>query len=200
METGQTARELMDRSEIRENVTQALASLRVSSLLDVDQISSALLQSTVSIRLVFLLVCFISHLSAIYSEKLFINLNFSLPEAVPSELVCGNCQKRVLEAVGKMIHVMEEQLGPGVLSAAETGMNILNIIGAVPPPCPARNSPALSVNRTERVNVLCSVCFQATPWLLCLSRPVLPALTQPSRALCSQLPQSPCQHWVTQGP
>lgn len=47
MESGQSAWELMDRREIRENVTQALASLPVSSLLDVDQISSALSQSTV---------------------------------------------------------------------------------------------------------------------------------------------------------
>uniref|UniRef100_A0A3B5AAD0 Polycystic kidney disease 1b n=1 Tax=Stegastes partitus TaxID=144197 RepID=A0A3B5AAD0_9TELE len=69
--------ELMDRREIRENVTQALASLPVSSLLDVDQISSALSQST---------------------------------QAVPSELICESCQEKVLEAVGKMIHVIEEQL------------------------------------------------------------------------------------------
>lgn len=48
MGSGQTARELTDRQEIRENVTKALASLPVSSLLDVDQISSALSQSTVS--------------------------------------------------------------------------------------------------------------------------------------------------------
>ncbi|XP_068439233.1 polycystin-1 [Clinocottus analis] len=96
MESGRTATELMDRREIRENVTQALASLPVSSLLNVDQISSALSQST----------------------------------AVPSELVCEKCQQKVLEAVGKMIHVMEEQMHPGVLSALETGRDILNIIGS----------------------------------------------------------------------
>ncbi|XP_027144915.1 polycystin-1 [Larimichthys crocea] len=96
MESGQSAWELMDRREIRENVTQALASLPVSSLLDVDQISSALSQST----------------------------------AVPSELVSENCQEKVLEAVGKMIHVMEEQMSPGVQAAVETGRNILNIIGS----------------------------------------------------------------------
>ncbi|KAK9530722.1 hypothetical protein VZT92_012210 [Zoarces viviparus] len=96
MESGRTATELMDRREIRENVTQALASLPVSSLLSVDQISSALSQST----------------------------------AVPSELVCEKCQQKVLEAVGKMIHVMEEQMSPGVWSALETGRNILNIIGS----------------------------------------------------------------------
>lgn len=43
-----TAKDLVDRREIRKNVTEALTSLPVSSLLDVDQISSALLQSTVS--------------------------------------------------------------------------------------------------------------------------------------------------------
>lgn len=66
MESGQTARELMGRREIRENVTQALASLRVSSLLDVDQISSALSQSTVSNHL----VCFLIILrSEIFSDQ-----------------------------------------------------------------------------------------------------------------------------------
>ncbi|XP_070708244.1 polycystin-1 [Pempheris klunzingeri] len=95
MDSGQTAKELTDRREIRENVTQALASLPVSSLQDVDQISSALSQST----------------------------------AVPSELACDNCPEKLLEAVGKMIRVMEEQMSPGVLSAFETGKNILNIIG-----------------------------------------------------------------------
>lgn len=40
----------MDRREIRKNVTQALTSLPVSSLLDLDQMTSALLQSTVGKR------------------------------------------------------------------------------------------------------------------------------------------------------
>lgn len=48
LESGMTAKDLVDRREIRKNVTEALTSLPVSSLLDVDQISSALLQSTVS--------------------------------------------------------------------------------------------------------------------------------------------------------
>lgn len=43
-----TDRDLRDRREIRGNVTQALASLPMSSVLDVGQISSALAQSTVS--------------------------------------------------------------------------------------------------------------------------------------------------------
>ncbi|KAL6094663.1 uncharacterized protein ACO6RY_16023 [Pungitius sinensis] len=95
MESGRTASELMDRREMRENVTQALASLPVTSLLNVDQISSALSQST----------------------------------AVPSELICEKSQRKVLEAVGKMIHVMEEQKSPGVFSALEAGRNILSVIG-----------------------------------------------------------------------
>ncbi|AWP17296.1 putative polycystin-1-like [Scophthalmus maximus] len=96
MESEPTVRELMDRREIRGNVAQALASLPVSSLLDVVQISSALAQAT----------------------------------AVPSELVCEGCRVRVLDAVGKMIRVIEEQMSPGVLSALETGRNILNVIGS----------------------------------------------------------------------
>ena len=58
-------------------------------------------------------------------------LNCCFPEAVPGELVCENCQENVLETVGKMIHVMEEQRRPGGLSSVETGRNILLIIGAV---------------------------------------------------------------------
>uniref|UniRef100_UPI003AAB6BD9 polycystin-1 n=1 Tax=Centroberyx gerrardi TaxID=166262 RepID=UPI003AAB6BD9 len=96
MESGQSVRELMDRREIRGNVTRALASLPISSLQDVDQISSALAQST----------------------------------AVASELVCDGCQEKVLEAVRKMIHVMEEQTNVGVSSVVDTGKNILNVIGS----------------------------------------------------------------------
>ncbi|XP_068614855.1 polycystin-1-like [Brachionichthys hirsutus] len=97
MELEQTAEELKDRREIRKKVTEALVSLPVSSMVDVEQISSALLQST----------------------------------AVPRELLCEHCQDKVLETVGKMIHVMEEQLSPGALLAVETGRNILNIIGSI---------------------------------------------------------------------
>ncbi|KAG7226594.1 hypothetical protein INR49_003751, partial [Caranx melampygus] len=49
--------------------------------------------------------------------------------AVPSELVCTDCQEKVLEAVGRMIRVMEKQMRPGVLSTLETGQNILKVIG-----------------------------------------------------------------------
>lgn len=47
MASGQSTRELNMKKEIRENVTKALLSLPVSSMMDVDQISSALVQSTV---------------------------------------------------------------------------------------------------------------------------------------------------------
>lgn len=59
---------------------------------------------------------------------------FSLFQAVPSEF-CS--QKKVLETVGKMIHVIEKETDPAVLSAADTGRNILNVIGAGQPPSPA---------------------------------------------------------------
>ncbi|XP_041671972.1 polycystin-1 [Cheilinus undulatus] len=95
MDSGYKASDFADRRKIRENVTKALASLPVSSLLDVDQISSAL----------------------------------SLSTAVPGEMICRNCQEKVLKAVQKMIHVIQEHMNPGVLSAVEMGRNILAIIG-----------------------------------------------------------------------
>ncbi|XP_061667089.1 polycystin-1 [Syngnathoides biaculeatus] len=98
IESGQGAREVTMKSEIRENVTKVLVSLPISSLMDVDQISSALALST----------------------------------ALPPELMCVNCQEKVLEAVGKMIHVMEEHKSPGGggVAAFDTGRNILSIIGS----------------------------------------------------------------------
>lgn len=48
MVSGQSVSELTDQREIHESLVQALTSLPVSSLLDVDQISAALSQSTVS--------------------------------------------------------------------------------------------------------------------------------------------------------
>lgn len=53
-----------------------------------------------------------------------------LPQAVPAELLCESCQRKVLEAVGKMIHVLEEQMSPGVSSAVEAARNLFSIIGA----------------------------------------------------------------------
>lgn len=35
-----------------------------------------------------------------------------------------------MKAVGKMIHLMEEQMIPGAVSAVHTGRNILDILGA----------------------------------------------------------------------
>lgn len=43
--------------------------------------------------------------------------------------MCENCQKQILKAVGKMIHLMEEQMIPHALSAVHTGRNIFNILG-----------------------------------------------------------------------
>lgn len=67
--------------------------------------------------------------SPIHSVEFLISVLFFFFEAVPSELVCGTCQEKVIEAVGKMIRVMEEEKGPGILSAVETGKSILAIIG-----------------------------------------------------------------------
>lgn len=61
MKFGGSEEEHSNRREIRDNVTQALVSVPVSSLQDVDQLSSALTQSTVRnqsaafiIRVIFL--------------------------------------------------------------------------------------------------------------------------------------------------
>ncbi|CAF92443.1 unnamed protein product [Tetraodon nigroviridis] len=51
-----------------------------------------------------------------------IALTSRLNQAVPSELTCEDCQKKVLETAGKLIHVLEEQASPGVLSAVKTGV------------------------------------------------------------------------------
>ncbi|KAL7869468.1 hypothetical protein AOLI_G00134560 [Acnodon oligacanthus] len=83
-----------DRMQIRGNVTQALASLSVSSLQDAAQISSALAHST----------------------------------AVPSELQCGDCHSRVVEATQKMIKVISEQTKQGDVIPMDTGRNILNVL------------------------------------------------------------------------
>ncbi|XP_075313535.1 polycystin-1 [Odontesthes bonariensis] len=96
-EFGKTAENLMERREIRENVTQALISLPLSSLEDVDQLISALMLSV----------------------------------ADPSELLRESCQKGVLEVVGKMILVIEQQKSPAEWSAVDTGRNILNVIGSI---------------------------------------------------------------------
>lgn len=41
-----------------------------------------------------------------------------------------------METVGKMIHVMEEERGPGLVSTVETGKSVLAIIGADQTPSP----------------------------------------------------------------
>lgn len=52
-----------------------------------------------------------------------------LLKAVPGEVVCEGCQEKVLEAVGRMIQVMDEQTVPGDTTAVDTGRNILHVIG-----------------------------------------------------------------------
>ncbi|KAL0984070.1 hypothetical protein UPYG_G00136680 [Umbra pygmaea] len=89
--------DLRDRREIRGNVTQALASLSVFSLVEAAQISSALAQST----------------------------------AVPNEVVCEGCQEILLESMGRMIRVMEEQTEPPDDTAIDMGKNILHVVGSV---------------------------------------------------------------------
>ncbi|XP_077481712.1 polycystin-1 isoform X2 [Stigmatopora argus] len=104
MDSGPSASELKMKRQIRENVTKALASLPIFSLLDVDQISSALALST----------------------------------AVPVELTCIDCQEKVLEAVRKMIHVIQEREASGGgggggdagVSVFDIGKNIVSIVGS----------------------------------------------------------------------
>ncbi|CAL8282591.1 unnamed protein product [Merluccius merluccius] len=81
--------------EIRANVTRSLASLPVSTVQDVDQVSSALTQSTA------------------VSGK---------------EPWCAGCQQQVLEAVGRMVHVMEEHKSIWTSSVLHTGRSILHLI------------------------------------------------------------------------
>ncbi|XP_045065803.1 polycystin-1 isoform X2 [Coregonus clupeaformis] len=59
-------------------------------------------------------------------------ISFALAQstAVPSEVVCEGCQENVLESVGRMIRVMEEQTGLGDDTAIDTGRNILHVIGS----------------------------------------------------------------------
>ena len=47
-------------------------------------------------------------------------------QEVPSEACC---QEKVLEALGRMTHVMEQHTDPGGTLAIETGRNILTILG-----------------------------------------------------------------------
>lgn len=54
----------------------------------------------------------------------------SLLQAVPGELVRESSQRKVLEAVGKMIRVIGKQTDPALLPAADTGRSILDVIGA----------------------------------------------------------------------
>ncbi|XP_036811615.1 polycystin-1 isoform X2 [Oncorhynchus mykiss] len=58
-----------------------------------------------------------------------ISLALAQSTAVPSEVACEGCQENVLDSVGRMIRVMEEQTRLGDDTAIETGRNILHVIG-----------------------------------------------------------------------
>lgn len=55
-----------------------------------------------------------------------------------------DCQEKVLEAIGKMIHVMKEHKSPaGGVSVFDTGKNILRIVGKVAKATTFTHSPFL---------------------------------------------------------
>uniref|UniRef100_A0A8C7K5V5 Polycystic kidney disease 1b n=1 Tax=Oncorhynchus kisutch TaxID=8019 RepID=A0A8C7K5V5_ONCKI len=56
-----------------------------------------------------------------------ISLALAQSTVVPSEVVCEGCQENVLDSVGRMIRVLEEQTGLGDDTAIDTGRNILHI-------------------------------------------------------------------------
>ncbi|XP_017271539.1 polycystin-1 [Kryptolebias marmoratus] len=131
MKFGGSAEELANRREIRENATQALVSVPVSSLQDVDQLSSALTQST----------------------------------AVPSELISESCHEGVLEAVGQMIHVIDQKARPTDLPSLDLGRNILDIIGstiaAVSESTGVSSSHSANSRRPQAVSVVTSALSHA---------------------------------------
>lgn len=53
---------------------------------------------------------------------------FSLLQAIPSEIQCGECTSRVLEAMGKMINLIRKQTRQGDVTPIDTGRNILNVL------------------------------------------------------------------------
>lgn len=53
---------------------------------------------------------------------------FTLLQAVTSEIQCGECTSRVVEAVGKMINVIREQTRQGDVTPIDAGRNILNVL------------------------------------------------------------------------
>ncbi|KAF5898146.1 polycystin-1-like isoform X1, partial [Clarias magur] len=105
--------EFKDKDQVRGNVTQALASLSVSSLQDAAQISSALAHST----------------------------------AIASELQCGECNSRVVEAARKMINVIREQTRQGDATPVDTGTSILEVLSSsMSVQSPVKASDVLSHN------------------------------------------------------
>lgn len=151
--------EFKDKVQMRGNVTQALASLSVSSLQDAAQISSALAHSTVSLNLFMIsekdrhqkmvaiyhglqaitkgliiypaiVLCARNKLKMNKLHQFFMSIKriFTLLQAVTSEIQCGECTSRVVEAVGKMINMIREQTRQGDVTPIDTGRNILNVL------------------------------------------------------------------------
>ncbi|KAK3528632.1 hypothetical protein QTP70_006346 [Hemibagrus guttatus] len=141
--------EFKDKVQMRGNVTQALASLSVSSLQDAAQISSALAHST----------------------------------AIRSEVQCGACTSRVVEAVGKMINVIREQTRQGDVTPIDTGRNILNVLSSsMSVQNPANASGLL---RTQHQDTAISAFYQVGQLMLSLMRAQMPG----EEALSIESPQ-----------
>lgn len=118
-------------------------------------------------------------------------------EAVPSEVDCETSQENVMEAVRKMIHIIEkERAREGIVSTVETGKSILAIIGDDHSLFPELMSFSLYLLS----NVIQVFWLQVAPWPLSPSLLVLPVFTQLTPGLRRVLPQSPCLHWVTPVP
>ncbi|KAB5555828.1 hypothetical protein PHYPO_G00038630 [Pangasianodon hypophthalmus] len=118
--------EFKDKVQMRGNVTQALASLSVSSLQDAAQISSALAHST----------------------------------AITSEIHCGDCNSRVVEAMGKMINVIREQTRQGDVTPIDTGRNILNVLSSSMSVQYSANASGLLSRHTQHQDTAMSAFYQ----------------------------------------
>lgn len=128
----------------------------------------------------------------VYTQTFFFSF-----EAVPSEVDCEKSQEKVMEAVGKMIHIIETKTSPDwIVSAVEMGKSILAIIGADHSLFPELNSFSIYLLS----NVTHAFWLQGAPWPPPPDLLVLPVPTQLTPGLCRVLPQSPCLHWVTPVP
>ncbi|KAK2820940.1 hypothetical protein Q5P01_023899 [Channa striata] len=107
MEPRQSASKLIDRREIRENVTRVLASLPTSSLLDVDQISSALAQST----------AFPSELVSENCQKLILKAVGKMINVMEGQKISGvfsatDTGRNILNIIGNILAALSEAVRP----------------------------------------------------------------------------------------